>query len=91
MSYTEERAKTYQKPKADHPWRTYKNKKKHKGNSSERNIKEVRIFIQEIAESWNEMTIVTSMSGKEGKWKLNELPQTKQALWLASFLRKYYG
>lgn len=83
----------YQVPKANHPWRQYPNRDLNtkKGRPKKRNIKSVQVFICEIAESWGTIEVVTTAYGKEGRFTLKELPQTKQAAWLAGLLKKNYG
>lgn len=89
----------YQKPSEDHPWRAWlgdpEKDRNSRGNkeqvSKQENIKPVRVFITEIVESWDEVEVVTSAYGKEGKYTLKSLPQKKQASWLASLLRRSYG
>lgn len=80
----------WQKPKANHPWRRYKDKKivLEKENKG---IKPVRLFLTEIVESWNRVEIITSAYGKEDRFKLTDLPQRKVAAWLAGILRRNYG
>lgn len=81
----------YQVPKADHPWRQYKDRKYTKRTpSSDKNKKSVKIFVREIASSWENIEIYTYSYGKEGKFSLEELPYQKQAAWLAGMLKKAY-
>lgn len=81
----------YQVPKANHPWRRYPNsevevvkrKRKEKG-------KPVKVMIREIISSWETIEVFTFAYGKEGKFKLSELSQAKQAAWLAGLLKRNY-
>ena len=90
--YTTETVSTTSK--ANHPWKT-----SYKGDWREKEIKRqevkygksVRILITEIVESWEEVEVVTTLFGREGRFKLKELPQEKQASWLANLLKKSYG
>lgn len=81
----------YQKPRANHPWKTglppgYKEVKEKK-----RNVKPFRLFIREISTSWDTMEVVTFAYGREDRYRLNDLPQTKQASWLAGIIKRNYG
>lgn len=81
----------YQVPKADHPWRMYPNREvvEVKRKRKEK-IRPVRKVVQEIVESWETIEVFTYAYGKEGKFRLVELPQSKQAAWLAGLLKKSY-
>lgn len=82
----------YQLPKKDHPWRTGRmedfsgNKVKEK-----KKIKALKIFIQEIGESWDTITVVTTTSTGYGEYTLSQLPEEKQAAWLAGVLKRNYA
>lgn len=80
----------YQKPRADHPWKTgimpgYKPVKR-----VEKKVKPVKILITELASSWDHIEIFTYHSAREGKYYLNQLPQSRQAAWLAGLLKRNY-
>lgn len=91
MNYLDEKAPTWQKPKSSHPWRQYIDRKVEIEIKEEKHQKQVKVFIKELAESWDSIEVITSVSGREGRWKLVELPQAKQAAWLSSFLKRNYG
>ena len=81
----------WQKPKAEHPWRQYKDKRvKGIKKAVATNAKPVKIFLTEILENWEETEIVTFAFGREDKYLLPELPQTKIAAWLAGILKRNY-
>ena len=83
----------WQKPKADHPWRkSYKSTLKEATDEEkkEKVIKPVKIFLTEIVKSWNKVEVITTIYGKEDRYKLSELPQRKIAAWLAGLLRRQY-
>ena len=82
----------YQQPKKLHPWRQYKDRPLDKTKKEEASkYKPVHQFLGEIVESWERVEITTYAWGKEGRFKLTELPQKKIAAWLANLLKKYYG
>lgn len=88
----EVKAKTWQKPKSDHPWRNYKNRTNGTDETKEeKHQKSVRVLIQEFAGSWENIKVVTTAYGREGEFLLSELPQSKQAAWLAGLLKRNYG
>lgn len=92
LDEAEEKSKNWQKPKANHPWRQYHGKVAADGiKVQEKKIKSVKILITEFAESWDKIKVVTSAFGREGEFLLIELPQSKQAAWLASLLRRHYA
>lgn len=81
----------YQKPRADHPWRTgIRPGYEPKEEKVKPKIKPVRILIKEISTSWDTIEITTYAYGKEGRYKLGELPETRQAAWLAGLLKRNY-
>lgn len=82
----------YQVPSSNHPWRRYKDKlnQKQKGKKEVFKGKTVKVFIKEIAESWDEVEIITFAYGREGRYSLSELPQEKQAGWLIGIVKKLY-
>lgn len=80
------------KPSANHPWRQYADRKiEIKKEKKEKKIKPVKILIGEIAEGWEKIEITTYAYGKEGRFLLTELPQVRQAAWLAGVLKRNYG
>ena len=86
----EPKAKTWQKPKEDHPWkRAFKPVEEIE--EKKKNVKSMRIFIQEISESWDTIEIITTAYGREDRFRLEELPQSKQAAWLAGILKRNYA
>lgn len=80
----------YQVPKTDHPWRQYGDKK-FEAEVEKSNIKSVKMFVAEISDSWDNVEVVTTAYSRYGKFKLAELPQEKQAAWLAGILRRNYS
>lgn len=81
----------YQKPKANHPWKTgirpgYENVVEKK-----KNIKPIKTFIKEVSMSWETMEVVTFAFGREDRYKLSDLPESKQASWLAGIIKRNYG
>ena len=81
----------YQKPKADHPWKTGHMRDESKVKVEKKSVKPLRIFIQEISESWDDVRVVTSAYSTYGEFKLGELSEEKQAAWLAGILRRHYA
>lgn len=78
----------YQKPKANHPWKTgiMPGYVPHK----EKKVKPVRKLVSELVSSWDRIEVLTYYSSREGKFLLNDLPQSKQAAWLAGLLKRNY-
>ena len=83
----------YQKPKATHPWkRPYKaNLTKEAMAPVKNKSKPLRTFLFEVVESWEEVEVFTTAYGANQHYKLKELPQAKQAAWLAGILRRNYA
>jgi len=81
----------YQKPKKDHPWKTGVMKDTIPRKVLEKKIKPVKILVKEISISWDTIEVYTFAYGREGKFFLTELPQSKQAAWLAGLLKKNYA
>lgn len=88
-----------QTPKATHPWRNWVGPsnmarvKKEEGEREEektKGLKSVKVFLGEIVESWETVEISTYCYGREGRYKLTELPQGKIAAWLSGMLRRNY-
>lgn len=78
----------YQKPKADHPWKT--GKMPGWKPQEEKHQKTVKLWIQELAMSYEKIEMYNVLHGKEGKFFLWQLPQSKQAAWIAGMLKKNY-
>lgn len=79
----------YQKPKDNHPWkRGFVRESVEKTDNPK--VKKVKFLIKEIAESWETMEVVTYSYGREGRYKLDELSQSKQAAWLVNLLKRGY-
>ena len=81
----------YQVPKADHPWRRYPDRQVEVVRKKKENIKSVKILIEEIVGNWEHIEVFTVAYGREGKFYLFELPQARQAAWLAGLLKRSYG
>lgn len=85
----------YQVPKKDHPWRRYKDRRKKElaveAKNEKPEHKTVQILLTEIVTNWNDVEITTSFSGGSGRYTLNELPQVKQAAYIAGMLKRNYG
>lgn len=81
----------YQVPKKDHPWRAYANREVEAVKRKKKeHVRSVKLVVSEIVESWENIEVFTYAYGKEGRFRLNELPQAKQAAWLAGLLKKSY-
>ena len=78
----------YQKPKADHPWRQYKNKYK---KTKAKNIIPIKEFLVTIVENWESYEVVSG-NPIEGSYyhKISNMSQAKSASWLAGMLRRHY-
>lgn len=84
----------FQIPVSNHPWRKYKNnyakeEKKPKEKIKEQ-IKSVKVLVADLLSNWDNIEIVTFAYGTEGRFKLNDLPQTKIAAWLSGLLKRNY-
>jgi hypothetical protein len=82
------------RPSANHPWKSsFKDRPPVEKEIKDKAFtgKKVKFFIQEISESWDGVEIITTAFGREGKFHLSELSESKQAAWLAGLLRKNYG
>ena len=58
---------------------------------AEKKVKPVKLLVREISTSWDHIEVYTFAYGREGKFYLTELPQSKQAAWLAGLLKKNYA
>jgi len=97
MDSSKYKAKTYQKPKANHPWRQYKNKPKEEIDEldeiiPQNNIIPVKEFMVDLVEHWDnyEVTLTVSFEGSN-QHLLKTLPQNKAAAWIAGTLKRIYG
>lgn len=82
--------KTYQKPKANHPWRRYSNAVKQKILENA-DVVTVRDFLEDVLEHWDDYEI-TMANEFEGSYhhRIASLPQSKQASYIAGVLRRNY-
>lgn len=81
----------YQVPKASHPWRRYANRPASEAPAAPvKKVKPVRMFVLELVESWDHIEVIASMSSGSGHCSLVDLPQEKQAAWLANLLKRSY-
>jgi hypothetical protein len=79
------------KPKANHPWRQYKNAvKPEQLDNSPQQIITLHEFIIELSSNWDTFEIYPDEDVLEANL-LKCLSQKKQALWLANFIRKHYA
>jgi hypothetical protein len=92
MNSLENIPKTFQVPKSTHPWRRYTNTiTSIKVEVEETTYIPVREFLANIVGNWDHCEIVLP-SEFEGSYKhfLRNLPQSKQASWIAGMLRRAY-
>ncbi len=82
------RPPTYQVPKADHPWRQYKDKAKHR-DDDRKDIISIHEFLITIVENWDEYKVITKSTTGYSR-RIATLPQKDAALWISSMLKKYY-
>lgn len=84
----------YQVPKTNHPWRRYHDRVHDDGDLKvkvEKKIKPLKIVVMEFVESWDTMEVITVVNGREGRFRISELSQSKQAAWLTSYLKRHYA
>ncbi len=84
---------TKQTPKSDHPWRQYANKKKPKTDKEEIvGIITVEEWVRDLGQGYKEREVSLTVSFEGSKLhKLKNLPQEKQAAYIAGFLKRNYG
>jgi hypothetical protein len=81
----------YQKPKDTHPWRRYADRKVSVTVETHSNIIPVREFILELAQHWDDKEIILTKEFEGSNCHLlRTLPQERQALWIASQLKRFY-
>lgn len=80
----------YQVPKANHPWRQYQKTAAEKEAREEKTGKPLRVVIAELSQSWDNIEVNTGLYGREGRYSLTDMPQSKQAMWLISFIRRNF-
>jgi hypothetical protein len=85
----------YQQPKANHPWRTYPNKRIEVEVELEVEVSPyipVREFIKDLNENWDKIEVVLNREF-EGSYtnRLCLLPQAKQAAWIAGQLKRFFA
>lgn len=79
-----------QKPKADHPWRQYKNRIVPRKEEKSEFIS-VEQFIFELSQTYSARDAILNVSFEGTKQhKLKNLPQSKQAAYIAGVLKRNY-
>lgn len=84
----------FQIPSAHHPWRRYENRELKESTEIAKEEKvsvSVKQFISDLVEGWDNCEVITTSEYTEGRFRLSELSQSKQAAWLANILKKNYG
>ena len=81
----------FQIPRADHPWRRYPDRPVETVKKKAESVKSVKVLVGELIGNWEHIEVFTVAYGREGKFYLFELPQARQAAWLAGLLRRAYG
>ncbi len=91
----------YQLPKKQHPWRTWQGKaskdrglgvkKKKRKKVKVSDGRSIRIFLKGLVDNWDNVEVYTYAYSREGRFFLKELPQFKQAAWIAGILKRNYG
>jgi hypothetical protein len=86
-------SKNYQVPKADHPWRRYKNRIAPLTDAEEleqKKLPSLYNFLKDIVENWDTYTIEEedSLVMGNGYAKMKTIAPQRQAEWLVSFVRK---
>jgi len=92
MSETNGHSKHYQVPKANHPWRRYKDRTLPFTEESQitpkvEKLPDLKSFLEQIVENWDSYKFPTNDVG-DAYVKINKANPKKSAEWLADFLRK---
>jgi hypothetical protein len=90
--------KTYQKPKANHPWRQYRDKILTIDVEIDiervplKTVIPLREFLSDMVNNWENYTVTLNVSFEgTNQHQLKTLPANKQAAWLSGILRREYG
>ena len=87
---TSKKAKTYQKPKPDHPWRQYPNKIKVEVEV-ELEIISVKEYLTSLVNNWDKVEVSTKIPGLGFRtYSLSQLSQKKVAAYIAGKLKQHY-
>lgn len=87
--YTEDqKPKTWQKPKANHPWRQYQNKKK--PDVDRVDIIPLRDYLQEVVDNWDKVEITTFGDLGDRTYTLSAASQKKAAAYICGVLKRNY-
>src|SRR5574341_251745 len=86
-------SKNYQVPKANHPWRRYKNRTTPFTEEEEleiKNLPSLYKFLKDIVDNWETYTIAEeeSLVLGNGYAKMKNVTPQRQAEWLVNFVRK---
>lgn len=86
-------SKNYQVPKANHPWRRYKNRTLPFTEDElleQKKLPSLQKFLSDIVENWDTYTIEEedNLVLGNGYAKMKNVAPQRQAEWLANFLRK---
>ena len=79
----------WQKPKKNHPWRQYANKRVAK-EEEEINIISVREYLTELLENWEKIEVTSIGSKGDRTYPLTGLSQRKVAAYISGVLRRNY-
>lgn len=79
--------KTWQKPKANHPWRQYKDKKTSKDRNDIIPLKE---YLESLIDNWDRMEVTTFGDIGDRTYTLKTSSQKKAAAYIIGVLKRNY-
>jgi hypothetical protein len=80
--------KTWQKPKADHPWRQYNNKRKPAKDRGD--IIPLKEYLESLVENWDKMEVTTFGDMGNRTYTLKTASQKKAAAYICGVLKRNY-
>ena len=83
-----EKAKTWQKPKEDHPWRRYQNKKVVVEENLD--IIPLREYLENLVRNWDSIEITTFGDMGDRTYTLRTASQKKSAAYIVGVLKRNY-
>lgn len=85
------RAKTWQKPKDNHPWRQYKSRNVEVEVEVEaRDIITLKEFLQDLIDNWDRYEVTSFGSLGDRTYTLKTLPQKKAAAYIVGIIKRNY-
>lgn len=81
--------RTWQKPKENHPWRQYENRKVNQVEEP-RDVVGIKDFLKGVVDNWDKVEVVSFTAMGDRTYTLSQVSQKKAAAYICGVLKRNY-